>query len=330
MADKREGYKNIQKQYRKQFLELLEELEGNYQDISEKLKNKIRNTALDYAKADGTFSKADIDRIKRELSNHSSWLASEMKDFLDENIKESASIAIRGQDDATEYLLQQLASQEGIEKLVDNALQGVNDDSILLQVRYGNGLQEQVRQAVWNSRWADDSKKLSDRIWDIKEYTDQGLQDMIEQSVNQGKSAAEFSRAVEEFLEESGPSWTTGIKPSVTGRGSIDYNALRLARSETQNAYRRSQKLSAQKSTVTKAIKWNLSNSHPTYPPSYSYKGYNEICNYMAEDNHHNLGAGVYPPDEIPITPHPQCMCYWTDVLYKDDELINKLKEKYS
>ncbi|AZO96142.1 hypothetical protein [Halocella sp. SP3-1] len=323
-----EDYLNVQKEYRKKFLRLQQQIENEYDDINRKLLDKINKLAVDYAIADGTFNRAKIRQIKREIDSITAWFQSETKDWLDTNITKSAQIAINGQDKAAEYYITGLIETVAIaeRKLLQRALTA--DDGILLRTRYGGGLAKEIRNQVWAYRWSD-GYTLSDRIWKLHDLANSNLKSMIQQSVNNGLSAVDFSKQVEKYLQVSGPSWTTAIKPSKTGRGSIKYNSLRLARSETQNAYRRGQKISAQKSEIVKGIRWNLSSSHPSYPPSYEYEGYQEICDWLAGNNHDELGAGVFKPDNIPITPHPQCLCYWTDEVLQGDELINVLKKKY-
>ena len=323
-----DDYIKIQKEYRKAFLRLEQKLEREYTQINNKLMDKINRLAVDYSTADGVLNKTQIRQINREIDSITAWFQSETKDWLDTNIVKSANIAIEGQDKAAEYYVRSLMEQSATaeRQILQRALQA--EDGILLKVEYGRGLARAVRDKVWNLRWKD-GYTLSDRIWNLHDIANKNLKSMIQQGVNQGKSAVDIAKEIEKYLEVSGPAWTTGIKPSVTGKGSVKYNALRLARSETQNAYRRAQKLSAQESDIVKGIKWTLSSNHPVYPPSYEYEGYNEICNYLAEHNHQDLGAGVFKPDDIPITPHPQCMCHWLDVLYEGDKFINILKEKY-
>lgn len=172
------------------------------------------------------------------------------------------------------------------------------------------------------------------------------LKSIVEQAVNQGKSAVNFSRAVEDYLERPGPAWRTDIKPGLQAgdtiqvregvsytvkqpRATVKYNALRLARTETNQAYHKAQQISDKESDVAKGTKWNLSASHPTYPPSYAYMGYQEICDYRAKADHHGLGAGVYPAGQTPFD-HPNGLCYLTSVLYQEKELVNKLRQKYA
>jgi len=37
------------------------------------------------------------------------------------------------------------------------------------------------------------------------------------------------------------------------------------------------------------------------------------------------MGEGVYPKDEVPRRPHPQCLCYVTHVQEDDEVFTNKL-----
>ena len=308
-----EGYNNIQKAYRKKFLELLAELEKNYDNnITQKLKDRISRIATDYSNVDGTISRKSIKAINQELDQLSSWLSSEVNDLLDDNITKSIELSIEGQDQATRWYLNKLVEEnDSLRDVVNNALNGTSKtESILLSVRYGQGLIKEIRDQVWNNRW-DDGKKLSNRVWDFKNNSYDMMKQTIEQNINQGKSAVNFAKELQDKFE-----------------GTTRYQAMRLARTETNQAYHRGQKMSDKESIIVKGTKWNLSSSHPTYPPSYEYNGYNEICNYRAEANHHNMGAGVYPAGETPFD-HPNGLCYLTSVLYQKEELINKLKGKY-
>ena len=227
--------------------------------------------------------------------------------------------AIDSIDVATKVFIQAAAEEyqgKGREILTKAATDPVAP--FLLRTQFGTGLAASVRDAVWKRRWGD-GFALSDRIWEADRVLRKNLHDMIEQCVNQGLSAVEFSRAVEQYLKEPGRTWTTKITPSVTGRGSIKGNALRLARTETNNAYRLGHALGAQNSTIVKGIKWELSGSHPE----------EDICDEWATQDLYGLGPGVYHPGNIPPG-HPNCLCYFVDVLYQGQELINRLKKKYN
>ena len=195
--------------------------------------------------------------------------------------------------------------------------------SILLG-RYGGGLADQFLDKYVNFRY-NDGFNLSDRIWRIQEYTQKGILDITIQGIMSGISAVELAKQVEGFLLKRGPAWTTGIKRSVTGKGTVAYNALRLARTEINQAYHWVQKEMAKENPLLIGQKWNLSNTHPTdWPPSAAYMGYPEICDYRANHDHHGLGEGVFPPGEAPPD-HPNGLCYLTDVWKPVEEILDLL-----
>ncbi len=92
------------------------------------------------------------------------------------------------------------------------------------------------------------------------------------------------------------------INPSV--RGGVSYAAMRLARTEINNAFHFTQIRYTREMPWVRGYKWNLSGSHPAL----------DICNEMATRDHDNLGRGVYKKANVPGKPHPQCLCFLTTV----------------
>jgi hypothetical protein len=163
-----------------------------------------------------------------------------------------------------------------------------------------------------NRLWAD-GQNFSDRIWNLNKYAEKAIDDVVAAAVARGESAIELSKDIQKFLVSSevtpGTSWTTAIKKSKTGAGTINYNALRLARTEINNSYREALVLSNHENPITLGVKWNLSKSHPRP----------DICDVWAAADLYGLGAGVYPPEKTPLD-HPNGMCYLTDVLRPSDQ----------
>lgn len=95
------------------------------------------------------------------------------------------------------------------------------------------------------------------------------------------------------------------IRPDVPG--GVSYAAMRLARTELNNAFRTSQELRYRDEPWCKGMKWNLSGSHPK----------RDECNDYAEADEHGLGAGVYPFGHVPRG-HPNCLCHLTP--HQEDE----------
>jgi len=153
-----------------------------------------------------------------------------------------------------------------------------------------------------------DGRSFSQRIWRLDRTSRRGVNQIITKGIARGQSAVKMSRELRRYLYDPslqpGTTWTTHATKSVTGRGTIHYNALRLAATEINNAYRESMALLNGRSPVTYGLKWHLSASHPIL----------DICDVWADSDLYGMGPGVYPSAAIPID-HPGGKCYFTDVL---------------
>lgn len=309
------NYLKIQLEYRTRFLQLQKSLEKEYSQIATELGKRIQAVIDKYTDKNGMIKKTAIDDINRELDQVARWFTLTATKWLDNNITQSIGLATTGQDAAAMYYIKALMAQ-------NDTLAGLlKSYPVTLQQQYGsglNGLTKIIRDQVWQKRWRD-GFHLSDRIWVVDSTLRQELHSMVEQCVNQGISAVEFSRAVENYLEVPGPKWTTAIKRAKTERGTLRFNSLRLARTETTAAYRAAHKMSVANSAIVKGVRWTLSRSHPKY----------DICDEWAKDDSYGLGPGGYPVDKLPPG-HPQCLCIWLDILREGSDLISALKQKYS
>ncbi len=315
---KDEAYRKIQLSYRAKFLQLQKQLDADYGTIAAELNDRIKGIIERHAKADGTIAESDLEGIEQEINQVSDWFRTTNAQWIDKNITAGADLAVSAQDTAAHYFIKAtIAENSEAGAALANLLRDPKRP-IYIRQQYGSGLPQMVRNQVWQRRW-DDGYTLSDRVWTLDKTMRDNLHGMIEQCVNEGRSAVEFSRAVENYLEVSGPSWTTAIRPAKTDRGTIKYNALRLARTETNQAYHKAQTIGQQNSVIVKGVRWNLSASHPK----------EDICDTYATQDLYGLGPGVYPPGQAPED-HPNGFCYLTDVLYEGDELIARLKEKYN
>lgn len=98
------------------------------------------------------------------------------------------------------------------------------------------------------------------------------------------------------------------ISPDVAG--GVSYAAMRLARTEINNAYKTSQEWRYKDEPWSRGMRWNLSRSHPVP----------DVCNHYAEEDT-GLGPGVYAFGERPLS-HPNCLCYLTPEQATEDEFI--------
>jgi hypothetical protein len=95
-----------------------------------------------------------------------------------------------------------------------------------------------------------------------------------------------------------------------TTAGGVSYAAHRLARTEINHAYQTSQAARYETEPWTKAMRWNLSKSHPKP----------DVCNVNAEALGPQ-GPGTYAFGSKPDS-HPNCMCYQTAVQVSPDDFV--------
>ena len=179
---------------------------------------------------------------------------------------------------------------------------------------------------IWKY-YAEDGLSLSDRIWKYSNLVSDGVKKQVLLSLQTGMSAKRLRNQILATAEQNDieiPKWLErqlkNATPDEIARKVATYiekkqkyNALRIARTEIQRAWRVSYVTQAKQLPFVKGIKWNLSGSHPKQ----------DICDELASADPVGLGAGVYPPNAVPYNggpAHPHCMCYLTSVL--DEENI--------
>lgn len=184
---------------------------------------------------------------------------------------------------------------------------------------------------------------LSDRVWLPVRQLREEMEVAMTVAIGSGKSAASISRTVRECLndpdlmfrrfrykDENGKwrrKWKKRIKDEETGKYKwIDYdrdsyktgagvykssakNAMRVARTETNIAYRRADHERWVQMDFVLGQEIQLSKSHPVY----------DICDVL---------KGVYPKDFVFDGWHPQCFCFATPVLVDEDEMV-KMNEAF-
>lgn len=130
-------------------------------------------------------------------------------------------------------------------------------------------------------------RELSSRVYKNRALSNNLVHDRINIGLVNGLSARELAKDVSDLIDPNTP-------------GGVSYAAMRLARTEINNAYHNQQREEAHRPGV-KGTKWNLSRSHPKP----------DKCNVYA-DHPSPLGVGVFGVDDVPDKPHPHCFCFLT------------------
>lgn len=145
---------------------------------------------------------------------------------------------------------------------------------------------------------------LSEKVYKNAALSKGWVDDAINQGLALGKSAREIAASVVGYINPSTP-------------GGASYAAMRLARTEVNNAFHTTSIRHYQSIPWIDVVQWHLSGSHKRP----------DECNTYAEQVHMKGGeAGQYKPNDVPARPHPNCLCYITPVSPDIDEFAKKFK----
>lgn len=150
-----------------------------------------------------------------------------------------------------------------------------------------------------------DGHSLSSKVHKARDLDTGRVLRMVNAGILAGKSAREIAADIEKY-----------IKPTTPGGSS--YAAMRLARTELQNAFHQAQIAAVLDSPGVIGVKWNLSGSHPEP----------DECNDFAELDKFGLGMGIFEAKKVPDLPHPQCLCYLTPVQTSQAQFIAEMRAK--
>ncbi|WP_392436455.1 hypothetical protein ACF3N7_05335 [Cruoricaptor ignavus] len=164
---------------------------------------------------------------------------------------------------------------------------------------------------------------LSDRVWNFSRQMPTEIDIIVQNAIKSGKSARETAGELKYYLNEPDKlfrrvrnpktgelEWSKAAKDYHTGRGvyrSSYKNAMRLARTETNIAYRYAEWQSFQNNFMIKGFEIRLSNSGNSCP----------VCEEL---------AGIYPKWFLWTGWHPQCMCHMIPVQISREDLMERFR----
>lgn len=163
---------------------------------------------------------------------------------------------------------------------------------------------------------------ISDRVWDLQNLAKQNIENALTDALGKGKSAQELARAIKHNLNRPNALFrrvrdkigklveSKPMRAYKSGRGvykSAHKNAMRLARTEINTAYRKSEQVSMLKNNDIVGQRIRVSHSHKV----------EDICDQL---------QGDYPVDFDWHGWHPQCMCIREFIQKTDEEFIEELR----
>lgn len=144
---------------------------------------------------------------------------------------------------------------------------------------------------------------LSAQVYRTQAFASGLVQRMVNRSILLGQSWKELADNVHRFISPDVP-------------GGTSYAAKRLARTELNNAFHRTQIDQRREDPFVTGMHWHLSRSHPRA----------DTCDDYANGSHFRGGApGVFKPSDVPSKPHPQCLCFLTSEMVSTEEFITSL-----
>lgn len=213
--------------------------------------------------------------------------------------------------DKNDYLLEELLASTSLTKDEISAFKSRNLEALAtFQRRKMNGL------------------GLSDRVWNLTDSFRAELELALDVGIGEGRSASQISRDIRGYLNQPDKLFRRvrdkhgNLKLSKAasayhpGQGvyrSSYKNALRLARTEVNMAYRAADHERWQDEWFVIGIRIHLSNNH-----TLNGKPFHDICDLL---------EGDYPKAFKFTGWHPQCRCYVTSILCTDEDFEEYLKQ---
>lgn len=270
-----------------------------YDSYVEELTKLVSGLKID---PDKPFSFADFPQTKERLNKTLSKIADEVKIAIDQTTREEWEESNLKNDELVDYLFAKTGiPRERIEQFYNRNLEALE----AFQGRKEGGL------------------GLSDRVWKITDQYKGEVELGIDLALGDGRSAAQLSRDVRKYLKDPDNLFrrvrnkrgqlvlskrAAAFHPGQGVYRSSYKNAMRLARTEVNMAYREADAARWNELPFVVGFEIKLSHKHPEP----------DICNDL---------AGKYPKTFKFVGWHPHCFCYCVSILATDEE-INKLQQQ--
>lgn len=258
----------------------------------EKVIEALQNAAVDAAAAAAKYEGKTNISSKAAL-HQSRTVRREIHKIITELFKGLVPIIKAGQKDAAEAATTAALKQDAdfMKLLFPNANERKQFEASFTEAARQNILAMITR--VLNPQWP-----LSERIWKSGSLASGAIDRKINSAIARGSSAKQLADIVRSDIKFGAP-------------GGTSYCAMRLARTEINNAFHAQSIANAQDLPWVMEMEWHLSKSH---------KEQNCFCEYYAEEQFFEIG-------DVPPKPHPQCMCYVTPVSMGYNSFAQQLEQ---
>lgn len=260
----------------------------------------------------------DFDKFPRLKKN-----IEELFDYMHEQITTLVQNAIAEEwqfsDDKYEFWLSEMLAKGNMKK--DEIETYISRNNEAIQARRNEALQA-FRERVENGM------NLSDRVWNLTDQFKSELELALDVGISEGKSADAISRDIRQYLNNPDKLFrrvrdkhgnlklSEAAKAYHPGQGvyrSSYKNAMRVARTEVNMAYRSADHENWNMEKMVIGIQIKLSNNH-----TLNGKPFVDICDYL---------KGTYPKNFKFTGWHPMCRCWAIPVTPTQEEVIAYTKK---
>lgn len=186
-----------------------------------------------------------------------------------------------------------------------------------------------IQKILLNRKFPGTKETVSDRLKTLAAGSTATVRNIVFDAQNRGEGAFAIARRIDAYVAPT----PTGIRVApwtmarrVLGRpvsyiprgipaGSVNYNAMRIARTETAFTYQQAPYNQYKDLWYVTGFKWILSRAHPK----------EDLCDeYAAHEE--GLGKGVWK--KPPRIPHPHCLCRAPAVVLDEQRFLEGLRRR--
>lgn len=250
-----------------------------YKELSKSVDRQIKQ----YNGLSGMNRKEELIRIKRSLEREISNLNQSIKNNIENGMKETSSAVVK---DARNFM-----SRIGYSETDSGRAFGSVPHDIVRNVINGN---------IYQKGWT-----LSKAIWGDSQKTIKDINKIIANGIALNRDIYDIAKDLEKYVNPSKRKDYQWSKMYPGTKRVVDYNAQRLARTMVSHAYQQSFKNVCENNPFVVAYKWITADIHGRTC---------DLCRHRAYDDHHGLGEGIFPKDDLP-SDHPNGFCDFEAVI---------------
>ncbi|AYN57957.1 head maturation protease [Mycobacterium phage Fowlmouth] len=261
---------------------------GRYLEVEHSFDKKLRKILLQaYRDTNKTLDRLVNDNLSTEVSRlQISLTRKELRRQLNETFNTTGHLIRDSREDAAVAAVEATIYDESsvLSKLFPDPID---------RVQYADSLRQTARRNVESTitRVLFSERPLSEKVYRTKALADGRVSRVINSALARGASAEQLAKDVVSLINPDVP-------------GGVSYAAMRLGRTEINNAFHAQAINEAQDQPWVSQMRWHLSKRHEDDP--------GDACEDYAI-------IGLFNKSEVPPKPHPNCRCFVTPEVDSDD-----------